>query len=240
MGLDNMEEASGICLNDLVSRSLVIVSGRREDNSEKEYCSVHEVVHEFCVRKLTKEEFMQYRLAKKPQLREYIHDDLVEHLLLCERSLDKFPMLAGLNEGEFVNQCDAGSLEFINNPCLSPDDRIGLFRLLDKLRFIRVLHLLDVDLERRSWAMAVQVVTQSRYLAIRTQEFDFQWVSHLHDLQTLQVVGNANQLSGYFETSPSIWKMQKLRHVDIPDFSFKWEEDDRALEVFWEVSNILG
>ncbi|XP_055814012.1 putative late blight resistance protein homolog R1C-3 [Solanum dulcamara] len=236
MGLENMKEASKICLNDLVNRSLVIVSGRREDNGEIEYCTVHDVVHEFCMRKLTKEKFMQYQLAREPRkkkfmlLHKYIHDDLVKHLLRYEKLLDKFPMLAGLKEGEFVDQCNAmSSLKFIDNPHFSPGDGIFLFRLLDNLRFIRVLHLLDVDLERRSWVTAVQVVTHLRYLAIRTQEFDFQWVSHLHNLQTLQVVGNDNQLSGYFETSPSIWKMQKLRHVDIQDFSFKWEDNDRAL-----------
>ncbi|KAK6781359.1 hypothetical protein RDI58_023543 [Solanum bulbocastanum] len=229
MGLENIEEASKICLNDLVSKSLVIVSGRREDNGEIEYCTVHDVVHEFCMRKLTKEKFMQYQLAKEPRSRKYIHDNLVEHLLPYENLLDKFPMLAGLKEGEFVDQCNARSHEFRYNPHLSPGDGICLFRVLENLRFIRVLHLLDVNSIKRSWVTAVQVVTHLRYLAIRTQEFDFQWVSHLHDLQTLQVVGNDDQLSGSFETSPSIWKMQKLRHVDIQDFSFKWEDNDQAL-----------
>ncbi|KAL3329465.1 hypothetical protein AABB24_036516 [Solanum stoloniferum] len=243
MGLENIEEASKICLNDLVNKSLVIVSGRREDSGEIEYCTVHDVVHEFCMRKLTKEKFIQYQLAKEPQeeelmlfelakeprSRKYIHDDLVKHLLQYEKLLDKFPMLAGLKEGEFVDQCNARSHEFRYNPHLSPGDGIRLFRVLENLRFIRVLHLLDVNSKKRSWVTAVQVVTHLRYLAIRTQEFDFQWVSHLHDLQTLQVVGNDDRLSGHFETSPSIWKMQKLRHVDIQDFSFKWEDNDQAL-----------
>nr|ANJ02796.1 RGA 0.1 [Solanum demissum] len=244
MGLENVEEASKICLNELVKKSLVIVSGRREDNGEIEYCTVHDVVHEFCMRKLAKEKFMQYQLAKEPQeenfmlyrlaeeprsRRKYIHDDLVKHLLQYEKLLDKFPMLAGLKEWEFVDQCNARYSEFIDNPHSSLGDGIRLFSVLKNLRFIRVLHLLDVNLERCSWVTAVQVVTHLRYLAIRTQEFDFQWVSHLHDLQTLQVVGNDDKLSGCFETSPSIWKMQKLRHVDIQDFSFKWEDNDRAL-----------
>ncbi|KAH0640727.1 hypothetical protein KY290_037956 [Solanum tuberosum] len=229
MGLENLEEASKICLNDLVNKSLVIVSGRREDNGEIEYCTVHDVVHEFCLRKVTEEKFMRHQLTKRPQSRKYICNYLVEHLLQYEKLLGKFPMLAGLKEGGFVDQCNARSREFIDNPHPSPCEWILVFRVLENLRFIQVLNLLDVNLERRSWVTAVQVVTLLRYLAIRTQEFDFQWVSHLHDLQTLQVVQNDDQLLGYFETSPSIWKMQKLRHVDIQDFSFKWEDNDRAL-----------
>ncbi|KAF3663235.1 hypothetical protein FXO38_10748 [Capsicum annuum] len=56
MGLENMdmEEASKTFLNDLINRSLVIVSNRREDNGEIIYCTVHDVVCEFFLRKLPK------------------------------------------------------------------------------------------------------------------------------------------------------------------------------------------
>ncbi|MCD7461958.1 hypothetical protein HAX54_047462 [Datura stramonium] len=226
MDTENVEEASKICLNDLVNKSLVIVSKRREDNGEIAYCTIHDVVHEFCLRKLTKEKFMQYQQSKEPQPFRFIHDDLVHQLLQYTESLDGIPMLAGLKKGESSGQCHDRSLDFTAHPrsCLWEKT----FHLLDNLRFIGVLHLLDVCLESRSWAMAVQVVTQLRYLAICTQEFDFQWVSHLHDLQTLQVVRKSD-FSRRFETSPSIWKMQKLRHVDIQDFSFKWEDNDGAI-----------
>ncbi|KAF3673488.1 putative late blight resistance protein -like protein R1B-14-like [Capsicum annuum] len=389
MVLDNMdmEEASKTCLNDLVNRSLVIVSERREDNGEIEYCTVHDVVREFCLRKLPKEKFMQYHHAKKHRLSdddfneeflyryedalkkltledvddnldeqflqqdedlldksmlkyahddldddlaeqilrqdedlldksmlEHVHDDLDEDLAeqfshqdedLLDKSMLKYvhddldedldeqfshqdedlldmPMLKYVHDdldedldeqfsqddeylwdnpkyvhvnldeqflpyedlsdkrkyvhddlgkrllryqqqGESVEQD-----ELIDDPEFSPGDEISLFHVLDNLKFIRVLHLLDVDLKRHSWATAVQVVTHLRYLAICTQEFDFKWVSHLHDLQTLQVV-RKDDLLGHLQTSPSFWKMQKLRHVDIQDFSFKWEDNDRAI-----------
>ncbi|KAM3327433.1 putative late blight resistance protein R1B-16 [Capsicum chacoense] len=383
----DMEEASKTCLNDLVNRSLVIVSERREDNGEIEYCTVHDVVREFCLRKLPKEKFMQYHHAKKHRLSvddfdeeflyryedalkkltledvddnldeqflqqdedlldksmlkyahddldddlaeqflrqdedlldksmlEHVHDDLDEDLDeqfshqdedLLDKSMLKYvhddldedldeqfshqdedlldmPMLKYVHDdldedldeqfsqddeylwdnpkyvhvnldeqflpyedlsdkrkyvhddlgkrllryqqqGESVEQD-----ELIDDPEFSPGDEISLFHVLDNLKFIRVLHLLDVDLKRHSWATAVQVVTHLRYLAICTQEFDFKWVSHLHDLQTLQVV-RKDDLLGHLQTSPSFWKMQKLRHVDIQDFSFKWEDNDRAI-----------
>ncbi|PHT39222.1 hypothetical protein CQW23_22795 [Capsicum baccatum] len=389
MVLDNvdMEEASKTCLNDLVNRSLVIVSERREDNGEIEYCTVHDVVREFCLRKLPKEKFMQYHHAKKHRLSdddfdeeflyryedalkkltledvddnldeqflqqdedlldksmlkyahdnldddlaeqflrqdedlldksmlEHVHDDLDEDLAeqfshqdedLLDKSMLKYvhddldedldeqfshqdedlldmPMLKYVHDDldedldEQFSQDDEylwdnpkyvhGNLdeqflpyedlsdkrkyvhddlgkrllryqqqgesveqdELIDDPEFSPGDEISLFHVLDNLKFIRVLHLLDVDLKRHSWATAVQVVTHLRYLAICTQEFDFKWVSHLHDLQTLQVVRKDNLLA-HLQTSPSFWKMQKLRHVDIQDFSFKWEDNDRAI-----------
>ncbi|KAM3357301.1 putative late blight resistance protein R1B-16 [Capsicum galapagoense] len=413
MVLDNvdMEEASKTCLNDLVNRSLVIVSERREDNGEIEYCTVHDVVREFCLRKLPKEKFMQYHHAKKHRLSDddfdeeflhryedalkkltledvddnldeqflqqdedlldksmlkYAHDDLAEQFLrqdedlldksmlehvhddldedlaeqfshqdedLLDKSMLKYvhddldedldeqfshqdedlldmPMLKYVHDDldedldeQFLHQDEDlldmpmlkyvhddldedldeqfsqddeylwdnpkyvhGNLdeqflpyedlsdkrkyvhddlgkrllryqqqgesveqdELIDDPEFSPGDKISLFHVLDNLKFIRVLHLLDVDLKRHSWATAVQVVTHLRYLAICTQEFDFEWVSHLHDLQTLQVV-RKDDLLGHLQTSPSFWKMQKLRHVDIQDFSFKWEDNERGI-----------
>ncbi|KAK4341473.1 hypothetical protein RND71_039974 [Anisodus tanguticus] len=139
----------------------------REDNGEIAYFPVHDVVREFCLRKLTKEKFMQYQQSKEPHLIRCIHDDLVHQLLQYEQLLDNIPMLAYLKEGESVAQChDSASSN------------------------------------------------------------------------SLEVVGK-DEFSRRFETSPFIWKMQKLRHVDIQVFSFKWEDNDRA--VFEESSEtVLG
>ncbi|MCE3217057.1 hypothetical protein HAX54_010199 [Datura stramonium] len=35
--------------------------------------------------------------------------------------------------------------------------------------------------------------------------------------------------SSYIMMSPAIWKMKKLRHVDISEFSITWEEDDEQV-----------
>ncbi|XP_059304770.1 putative late blight resistance protein homolog R1B-12 isoform X2 [Lycium ferocissimum] len=224
MDTENMEEASKICLNDLANRSLVVVTKRRV-NGEIKYCTLHDVVHEFCLRKLTKEMFMQLVVpynpckpsdAKVSRLCMYVHDDLVKQLVQNEYSLDKIPILTGLKEGEFIA-----------HPKFYAWDQISLFPLLDNFRFMRVLNLLDIYLES-SWASAMQALTQLRYLAIRTKEFDFQWVSHLLDLQTLRVVWE-DSTRMHLKTSSAIWKMQNLRHVDINEFSFKWEDNDRAI-----------
>ncbi|KAK4375300.1 hypothetical protein RND71_005977 [Anisodus tanguticus] len=235
-GMDTyiMEEALKACLNDLVSRSLVLVSKKRV-NGEIKYCTVHDVVREFCLKKLAKENFTQLIVpynpyqsldAEEPRLCMYIHDDLVEKLVQHEHSLNKIPM-SGLKGGE--------SLEFIAHPTFydSTDQRTFL-PLLDKLRRIRVLHLLDISLQS-SWATESQALTYLRYLAISTEEFDFQWVSHLLNLQTLRVVWK--DTTKRIKTSPAIWKMKKLRHVDIQDFYFTWDDNDRA--IFQETSAVL-
>ncbi|XP_019247993.1 PREDICTED: putative late blight resistance protein homolog R1B-16 [Nicotiana attenuata] len=213
MSRQNMEEAARVCLNDLLNRSLVMVSEKRI-NGDVECCTLHDVVREFCCRKLAKENFMQltvpynpYRhlYSKKSRLCIYIHDDLVEDFIHSEYWPHK-------------------PLEFIAHPKCNTWDPSVTLPLLAKLRFVQAFHSLDVKLPS-SWVMAVQSLTHLRYLAISVEEFDFKWVSHLHDLQTLHVVSRK-----YVRSSPSIiWEMTKLRHLYIFCFSFIWEDDDRAI-----------
>ncbi|XP_075112996.1 late blight resistance protein R1-A-like isoform X1 [Nicotiana tabacum] len=235
---DNLEEASKNFLNDLANKSLVMVSKRR-DNGEIKYCTLHDVVREFCWRKLAKEKFMQLIIpynpdqslgATEPRLCMYVHNDLVKQLVEHEHSLDKIPMLAELSEVGSFAQCHGRSLEFIAHPKLYKWD-LSLTNhvlLLDCIRLIRVLDLLNVYLEGRFWARAMQAVTHLRYLAIHTQEFCFPWVSHLLDLQTLRVGWQPISLNSRISPA-AIWKMQKLRHVDIKEIKFAWEENDRAI-----------
>ncbi|XP_016473007.2 putative late blight resistance protein homolog R1A-3 isoform X2 [Nicotiana tabacum] len=227
---DNLEEAYTNFLNDLVSKSLVMVSKRR-DNGEIKYCTLHDVVREFCLRKLAKEKYMQVIIpynpyqflgVKEPRLCVYVHDDLAKQLMEHEYSLNKIPTLAELSE--------VGSLEFIAHPNLCKWD-LSLTNhvlLLDCIRLIRVLDLSNVYLNVCYWARAMQAVTHLRYLAIWTEKFDFSWVSHLLDLQTLRVGWRPNSLIS--KISPAgLWKMQKLRHVDIKEIEFEWEDNDRAI-----------
>ncbi|XP_019248763.1 PREDICTED: putative late blight resistance protein homolog R1B-12 [Nicotiana attenuata] len=181
---ENMEEASSICSNDLLNKSLVMVS-RRRINGDVECCTLHDVVREFCLTKLREEEYMQptvpynpyqHLYSKESRLCVYIQDDLVEQLDHSEYRPDKIKML----------DSEETSLEFIAHPEINAWKRSNPLPLLVKLRFVRVLHLMDVKLTSSS-AKAVQSLTLLRYLAVRVEdEFEFSWVSQLHDLQTLQ------------------------------------------------------
>ncbi|KAG5601813.1 hypothetical protein H5410_033183 [Solanum commersonii] len=171
---ENMEEASLVCLSDLLNRSLILVSGMRI-NRVVEYCSLHDVVREFCLRKLTEVTYMH---SMEARLCIYIHDDLVKQLDHSEYQLDRIPML------DFTK---TNSLEFIAHPkCNSWNNQSNPLELLVKLRFVRALHLMDVELPN-SWATAMESLTQLRYLALFVKHFELKWISHLHHLQTLQL-----------------------------------------------------
>ncbi|PHT29774.1 hypothetical protein CQW23_30622 [Capsicum baccatum] len=65
-------------------------------------------------------------------------------------------------------------------------------------------------------------LTHLRYLAIFVKVFLFKLASHLVHLQTLRVC------SSYIMISPDIWKLEKLRHVDINEFPIRWGDGERV------------
>ncbi|XP_060214894.1 putative late blight resistance protein homolog R1C-3 [Lycium barbarum] len=217
-----LEEVSKIYLNDLVHRSLVMVSKRRT-NGEIKYCKVHDLVREFCLDKIKKEKFMQTIL---PYSSRQTLDSDEQRLCMYIHGT----MKSNSKEKESFGQHHQRPLEFIVHPKFSISDSKSLFPLLNKFRLIRVLHLLDIYLQN-SWAAAFRSLTHLRYLSIFVKAFDFKWVSHLLHLQTLQV------RSSYIMVSPAIWNMEKLRHVDINEFLIKWEDNERVM--FEESSKIV-
>ncbi|XP_047261675.1 putative late blight resistance protein homolog R1B-17, partial [Capsicum annuum] len=200
IGTLELEETSMSCLSDLVCRNLVVVSKTRV-NGEMKCCIILDQVREFCLTKIKEEKFMQH-VGKR--LCMYIHDG----------------MTSDFKERESFGISQA-SLEFIAHPKFSISDNKNLFPLLNNLRLIRVLHLLDFYLDD-SWAAAFQLLTHLRYLAIFVKVFHFKWVSHLVHLQTLGV------RSSYIMMSPAIWKLEKLRHVDINEFPIRWADGERV------------
>ncbi|PHT71222.1 hypothetical protein T459_26326 [Capsicum annuum] len=188
------------CLSDLVSRNLVVFSKTR-GNGEMKCCIVPDQVREFCLTKIKEEKFMQH-VGKR--LCMYIHDG----------------MTSDFKERESFGISQA-SLECIAHPKFSISKKKNLFPLLNNFRLIRVLHLLDFYLDD-SWAAAFQSLTHLRYLAIFVKAFHFKWVSHLVHLQTLGVC------SSYIMMSPAIWKLEKLRHVDINEFPIRWADGERV------------
>ncbi|KAK6787273.1 hypothetical protein RDI58_015798 [Solanum bulbocastanum] len=228
---ENMEEASRNCLNDLLNRSLVMVSTKKI-YGDIERCILHDVVREFCLRKLKEEKFMQLTVPYSPcqhlcsmnsRLCVYIHDDLVKQLDHCEYQFDKITMLESKESTKCFGECSR-SLEFIAHPNLNPWNKSNPLPLLVKLKLVRVLCFPYEEL-LSSWPIAVQSLTYLRYLEISVEEFDFEWISHLLDLQTLVV-----RSSKFRRTSPAtIWKMKKLRHVNVKKLSLVWDDNDKAI-----------
>ncbi|KAF3635098.1 putative late blight resistance protein -like protein R1A-3-like [Capsicum annuum] len=200
IGTLKQEETSMSCLSDLVSRNLVVLSKTR-GSGEMKCCIVPDQVREFCLTKIKEEKFMQH-VGKR--LCMYIPDTMTSDF--------KERKSFGISQA---------SLECIAHPKFSISKKKNLFPLLNNFRLIRVLHLLDFYLDD-SWAAAFQSLTHLRYLAIFVKAFHFKWVSHLVHLQTLGV------RSSYIMMSPAIWKLEKLRHVDINEFPIRWADGERV------------
>ncbi|PHT96718.1 hypothetical protein BC332_34355 [Capsicum chinense] len=205
----DLEERSETHLKELVSRNLVVVSKTRA-NGEMKCCIILDQVREFCLAKIKEEKFMQH-IGKR--LCMYIQDTMTSDFMERESF--------GISQASF---------QFIAHPKFSISKTKNLFPLLNNFRLIRVLHLLDFYLDN-SWAAACQSLTHLRYLAIFVKVFHFKWVSHLVHLQTLGV------RSSYIMILPAIWKLEKLRHVDVNEFPIRWE--DREQVKFEECTDIV-
>ncbi|KAH0749308.1 hypothetical protein KY290_028540 [Solanum tuberosum] len=222
---ENMEEASRNFLIDLLNKSLVMVS-RMRINGDVEYCSLHDVVREFCLRKLKEDKYMQLTVPYNPyqhfhstesRLCIYIHDDFVQQLHHHNYQLDKIPML------DFKEK---NSLYFIAHPKLNTWNNHYFLTLvlLVRLRFVRALHFMDVELPN-SWAIAMKPLTELRYLALRVRQFELEWISHLHHLQTLKLKSSNNSMR---IRAVILWEMKKLRHVNIDCHPVVWKYNEEG------------
>ncbi|KAG5601784.1 hypothetical protein H5410_033154 [Solanum commersonii] len=213
---ENVEEASRNCLSDLLNSSLVMVSGMRI-NRDIVYCSLHDVVREFCLRKLTQDNYIQVAVPYNPyqhlhstesRLCIYIHDNLVKQLDDSDYHLDKIPML------DFK---ETNSLEFIAHPKLNTWNN-QYWNPLDlpvKLRFVRALQWMDIALPN-SWATAMQSLTQlRRYLALHVRQFKLEWISHLHNLQTLQLKSSKRIRL----RAATLWEIEEAKACEYRQFS---------------------
>ncbi|KAM3326133.1 hypothetical protein P3S67_001259 [Capsicum chacoense] len=94
-----------------------------------------------------------------------------------------------------------------------------------KLRLLKVLDLSSCSVGALS-SVALKPLIHLKYLAVRTDEFNFHPKSHLPRLESLLVV------SSYYKTVvfPTIfWKMDLLRHVKITRAEFDLEEDKQMI-----------
>ncbi|KAH0685630.1 hypothetical protein KY290_019449 [Solanum tuberosum] len=113
---------------------------------------------------------------------------------------------------------ETNSLEFIAYPKLNTwnNQYSNPLDLLVKLIFVRALHLMDMELPD-SWATTIQSLTELRYLALYVKQFELKWISHLHNLQTLQlkVLENNDQESFEESSTTMLENMKSFGTCDI-------------------------
>nr|XP_009804878.1 PREDICTED: putative late blight resistance protein homolog R1B-17 isoform X2 [Nicotiana sylvestris] len=194
-----MEEAAEGYLMDLISSNVVMVE-RRRYNGKVKYCQVHDVILHFCLEKSREENFL---LAVKGNYSDFQPSHL-EETRLSINVTDELSAFALLTAEPFHQHLrslitnDGG--EYL---------RLNPFPQISKLGFLKVLDLSSQEVVPLSSA-TLHPLIYLKYLAVRTDQFDFHPESHLRHLETLIVLSYKSVV-----LPPIFWKMEKLRHVEI-------------------------
>ncbi|CAN4090764.1 unnamed protein product [Withania somnifera] len=220
---ESLEEAAEDYLKDLISSNVVMVPWRRY-NGEVKYCQVHDVVLHFCLERSKEEQFM---MVVKGHYSQFQPSRWKESRVSFSFSneLSKFASLGSKMRKPF--QKHVRSLITTNQGEFYP------FHQCSKLRLIKVLDLSSCGVTTLS-SVTLKPLIHLKYLAVKTEKFNFHPESFLPHLEFLLVE------CSYYETVlllPVIfWKMELLRHVNITRAEFDLEEDDQ--QIFKESSKL--
>ncbi|KAK4433090.1 putative late blight resistance proteinR1B-16 [Sesamum alatum] len=198
----SFEEGAEECLEDLVRRSLVLVT-RRKSNGKIKSCSVHDLVRDLCIRKAREERFLLYA---------------------TDRHADRF-LPKGIKDQRRLSIARSTLTLFskVNSPII----RTALYfehcrRLSSSLASFRLLRVLDlVVVVFREFPAEVLKFFHLRYLAFTfTGDFDIPAsILKLHNLQTLfirpyfKILLFIRSRVGF---PLEIWRMPQLRHLLLP------------------------
>ncbi|CDP18040.1 unnamed protein product [Coffea canephora] len=187
-----LEDAADDYLKDLVDRSLVMVSDKRTMGGAKA-CRLHDLVHEFCVKKAKEENFLHVLHSRNDC---FILTGTSNPLRICDRSARNLMIRESMLE--FPN---------IRSLLLFQEDDLGFW--LPKL--LRVLDLGELEFGAY-FPMEVFLLAHLRYLALRLNLIDSipTAIANLSRLQTFLLRG------GYFTyclLPKTIWNIKTLRHL---------------------------
>ncbi|XP_070028006.1 putative late blight resistance protein homolog R1A-10 [Nicotiana sylvestris] len=233
-GLEAVAEAY---LTDIISSSLLMISKTAFDGKVK-YLQIHDVVRDFVLNKTKEEKFMQvigtnnqYQPSYDEEHRVCIHLDhkLRRDLQRFNNEVDRF-LTSGSKKGtsfgqelksffvtnnvdDFLAYRDFWNSEANFHGTVSKEylsrsyhfSSVGDFRLLRVLDFRNCIPGDYTNIED-----ILQSLVYLRYLGMCFEKFFFEWVSHMCDLETLLV-----DTERIVEATPHIWKMTKLKHVDL-------------------------
>nr|XP_009780986.1 PREDICTED: late blight resistance protein R1-A-like isoform X2 [Nicotiana sylvestris] len=232
-----LEEVAEVYLTDIISSSLLMVSKTTFDGKVK-YLQIHDLVRDFVLNKAKEEKFMQvigthnqYQPSYDEEHRVCIHLDhkLRHDLQRFDNEVDRF-LTSGSKKGTSFGQ-DLKSFFVTNNAddflayrdfwnsessfhgTISEEylSRSYHFSSVGDLRLLRVLDIKNcIPGDYTNIEDILQSLVYLRYLGMCFEKFFFEWVSHMCDLETLLV---DTEIS--VEGTPHIWKMTKLKHVDV-------------------------
>ncbi|CDP20519.1 unnamed protein product [Coffea canephora] len=188
-----LEDVADDYLKDLVDRSLVMVSKQRSTGGAKA-CRIHDLVHEFCVKKAEEETFLHVLHGRND------HTGPSNPLRVCNRSV------GNLRIWELV-------LKFPNvrSFLLFEEDDLGFWLP----RLLRVLDMGELEFVAY-FPMEVFLLAHLRYLALRTRKVNFipAAIANLSRLQTFLL--RRNNVDCLLPNT--IWSIKTLRHLRITEF----------------------
>ncbi|KAG8367175.1 hypothetical protein BUALT_Bualt16G0045300 [Buddleja alternifolia] len=194
-GSKNYEETAEEYLEDLVKRSLVMVTKRKPNGTIKS-CSLHDLLRDMCIKKAQEEKFLQV-------MDKYVDNNLLKSIEKQRRiSIHYVDLLANIHRTGTIRTI----IYFLYD--LSSPRFIQSFRLLRVLDFVNTCF--------RNFPTEVLELFQLRYLALDCDSVNIPpSISNLQNLQTLIINSKRTSMSVQHTTHfPSeFWKMTQLRHV---------------------------
>ncbi|XP_049389619.1 putative late blight resistance protein homolog R1A-3 isoform X1 [Solanum stenotomum] len=179
-------------LNDLIGRSLIMVSKRKSTGGVRT-CRIHDMLHDFCVTKSKEEKFMQLTSTGKTDL----SSSFYEHRRLCiHHSLYWAGKIGNLQvRSAFFRPPKSGCQEFLD---------------LENFKLLRVLQM-ECPMSDSSFQRSKELI-HLKYLGIKGYIVSMPlWISNLSNLEVLLVitVGSGTILP------MTIWNMPRLKHVHV-------------------------
>ncbi|XP_019183861.1 PREDICTED: putative late blight resistance protein homolog R1A-3 isoform X3 [Ipomoea nil] len=199
-----LEESGEDYLQDLINRSLIMVSGQSK-NGKVETCKMHDLLHELCASKAKTEKLLCSRYCKNY----YIQSDGNRWLSLKITSQDYF-CLDALKKSRSILCFDMRKWDdsdwYLNSLASSSQMTADSFKML------RVLDLTGLDYKGSIPSDIIDVVLL-RYLALASN-----WlltsipVSRNRNLQTLVI---SEDFNGVRKLPDGMWELAQLRHLQL-------------------------
>ncbi|OIT22275.1 putative late blight resistance protein -like r1b-16 [Nicotiana attenuata] len=213
----SLEQVGRDCLEDLLSRNLIMVRKKRW-NSEVRTCGVHDLVRDLILRVAEEKKFLQVVRVKEAT------NSSAKKLRVCRYSFHSG------NQGDFwESPSSLTRTVYFFHGLQSPSEQVPL---LACFKLLRVLAILDFIFQK--FPLEITNLVHLRYLQFDCCD-DLHWlVSELYNLQTL-IFGYRGNKS---PTIPAaIWEMKNLRHLHLSNF-FSFHIPSSKVQYGFELQNL--
>ncbi|XP_019256382.1 PREDICTED: putative late blight resistance protein homolog R1B-16 [Nicotiana attenuata] len=190
------------CLEDLVSRNLIMVRKRRFDGEGKT-CGVHDLIRDLILREAKKEKFIQVNRTREAT------KSWAKKLHVCRYSFHSY--IYQDDRWQSSSSVLTRTVHFFHG-LETPSIQVPL---LTRFKLLRVLAILSVTFQ--NFLLEITKLVQLRYLQFTCHD-DIHWsVSALYNLQTF-ILGHLVEGLSPPTLPPGIWLMKNLRHLHVSDF----------------------